>query len=361
MAELKRIGGEFNAFATARKKTEGELNARLSELEQKAARRGGDGGGSSGAGMTLGAQVEAAFDGERDSFRKMRSITLTVPMAATNVTTTQTGGAHGSQDVPVAGSTPTSLLGMLVPGDLAGLTSLHYARLTGVTGGAAAQDAEGAAKAEAAPVFAPISQNAITVAGWATVSEQALNAAGGLKRAVDSFLAKSIRDACDAILVAGTAASQWPFAGFLALASTLTPTAGKGWTSIVDAVLAGAVRMRLQGFNPRIVVLSEADFLTSQLAKGVDGHYLAGSVYLKDVSLAMGGMEVALSAGVTAGKALLIDPAFCSVLLSGAVRITVGYVNDGLVKNLATVRGDLEMLPTFSHYQGALLVTPPAT
>ncbi|MEP7301440.1 MAG: phage major capsid protein [Caldimonas sp.] len=354
MTELRRIATEVGTFVAGRSETEAQLQARLLELEQKAARpKGASGGGDIGGMPTLGAQVEAAFDGERDAFRKMRSITLSVPMAAA-VTTVQTGGAHGSQGAAVAGSTPTSLLGMLAPGDLAGQTSFHYPRLTSVVGGAAAQDAEGAAKAEASPVFTPITQAAITVAGWATCSEQSLNAAGGLQRAIDSFLTKSIRDAADAILVAGTAASQWPFAGFLALAATLTPTAGKGWTSIYDAAVAGATRMRTQGFAPSIVVLNEADYLTAQLAKGSDGHYLA-------TEFATAGLQVALSSGVTAGKALLLDRGFCSVLMSGAVRITVAYVNDGLIKNLLTVRGDLEILPIFSHYQGALLVTPPAT
>jgi hypothetical protein len=181
-----------------------------------------------------------------------------------------------------------------------------------------------------------------------------------LQRAIDSFLAKSIRDAADAVLVSGTAASQWPFSGFLNLAAAFSPTAGLGYTSLVDDALAGAVRMRLQGFDPRIVVLSEAAYLDTQLKKDSTGRYLSDN-YLKDLGLALGGMQVALSAGVTAGEALLLDPMFCGYLSSGATRISLGFVNDQVTKNMVTIKGEVEILPTFTDFQGAALVTPPAT
>jgi hypothetical protein len=234
------------------------------------------------------------------------------------------------------------------------MTTLHYAKRTGSTGGAAAQDAEGAAKAAAEPVFTPVTQNTITVAGLATLSEQALNAAGGLARAVDSHLRKSVADACDAILIDGTTASQWPFAGFEALAEAFT--AGVGYKSIVDAVIAGATRMRLRGFNPSIAVLAEAGFLEAHLAKGTDGHYLDAATMLADA-----GLRLALSASVNAGKALVLDPQFAGYLSSGVTRISLGHVNDQFSKNMVTMKGEVEIAPYLSDYQGAMLVTPSAT
>lgn len=345
VTHLERIGAESAARLDG-------FAAQLLDVQQRLVRGGGGSGG--GQPESLGAQVEAAFaeSDARDLLKKTGRLTLEIAAA---ITTTNTGGAHGTRDVPTAPSgSGTSLVDLLTPGPLNGLTVLHYARRTGTTGGAAAQDAELATKATAEPVFAPQSQNTITVAGLATLSEQSLNAAGGLERAVNSHLAKSVRDACDAILIAGTTATGWPFAGFQALAAAFVSAVG--YKSVIDAVLSAATRMRLQGFAPSIAVLSEADFLGVQLGKGTDGHYLSAASLLRDA-----GLTLALSASVTPGTSLLIDPQFVGFLSSGSTRITLGYVNDGFAKNQITMRAETEIAPFFADYQAALSVTPSAT
>jgi HK97 family phage major capsid protein len=355
-AELQRIGSSVDKGLGASKTRIEQLQARVAELEQRAVRpRGGSGGDNIGSGgRSIGAMVEAAFtDGDaRDLMRKTGRVSFDVQAS---ITTTQTGGSHGNLAVPTAPAQPgSSLISLLTPGDLAGMSTLHYARRTSVSGAAAAQDAEGAAKATAEPVFTAVTQNTITVAGLATLSEQALNAAGGLERAVNSHLRKAVADACDAILIAGTTATQWPFAGFQALASTLT--AGVGYKSIVDAVIVAATRMRLQGFNPTIAVLAEAGFLATQLDKGTDGHYLAASDML-----GAAGLRLAISSGITAGKALLIDPQFVGYLSDGNTRVTLGTINDQFSKNLVTAKCETALAPFASDYQGLLLITPSAT
>ena len=126
-----------------------------------------------------------------------------------------------------------------------------------------------------------------------------------------------------------------------------------------DAILVGATRMRLQGFNPRIVVLSETAYNFLALYKAGDGSYLAPNY--QSLPLAFGGMRIALSAGVAAGKALLIDPSYCGFLGSGTVRVSIGYTGDQFKKNLVTLRGETTIIPFFGDYQGALLVTPAAS
>ena len=352
-AELQRIGSSVDKGLGASKTRIEQLQARVLELEQRGARRGG-GGDIGGGGQSIGAMVAAAF-GEGDARDLMRKTGRVAFDVQASITTTQTGGSHGSLAVPTAPESPgTSLVSILTPGDLGGMTTLHYARRTGATGGAAVQDAEGAAKAAAEPIFTAQSQNVITVAGLATLSEQSLNAAGGLERAVNSHLRKSVADACDLILIDGTAASQWPWPGFEALAEAFT--AGVGYKSIVDAVIAGATRMRLRGFNPTIAVLAEAGFLEAHLAKGTDGHYLDAATMLADA-----GLTLAISSGIAAGKALLLDRQFAGYLASGTTRVTLGYVQDQFAKNLVTMKAETEIAPYLSDYQGAMLVTPSAT
>jgi len=353
-AELSRIGSSVDKGLGASKTRIEQLQARVFELEQRSVRRGGSGDFGSGAGQSIGAMVAAAFgEGDaRDLLRKTGRVSFDVQAS---ITTVGTGGSHGNLPVPSAPATPgTSLVSILTPGDLAGMTTLHYARRTGVVGAAAAQDAEGAAKANSEPVFTPQTQAVITVAGLATLSEQALNAAGGLARAVDSHLRKSVADACDAILIAGCTASQWPWLGYLSLAEAFT--AGVGLKSIVDAVIAASTRMRLRGFNPSVVVLAEAGFLETQLGKGTDGHYLNAASMLADA-----GLTLALSASIPAGKALLLDRQFVGYLSSGVTRISLGTVNDQFAKNMVTMKGEVEIAPYVSDYQGLMLATPSAT
>lgn len=125
---------------------------------------------------------------------------------------------------------------------------------------------------------------------------------------------------------------------------------------MVDAVIAGATRMKVQGFAPDIVVFREVECLSTQLGKGTDGHYLASATLLRDA-----GLRIALSASVTAGKALLIDPQYVGYLGSGSTRVAIGYINDGVAKNMATVRGETDVLPYLTDCQAALPIIPSPT
>jgi HK97 family phage major capsid protein len=359
MDELTKASSNFAGFAAARKSAEADLSARLRDVEQKIARRGSStslgstGGSDFGPGQSFGSQVEEAFKADADLFKKTRRIGFEIKAGEILGGVV---GRHGSRDLAMApGAASTSLSVLLSPGPLEGLATLHYPRRTGVIGGADVQATEGAAKDNAAPVFVSIAQNAATVAGWCVVSEQALNTEGTLSRAVNGHLSKAIRIAIDNVLVTGTTATAWPFAGFVTLATAFAGPAG--FTSLVDGILAAKARMNSQGFNPTIVVLNEAGWLGTQLAKDTTGRYLTDA-YLAALTAALGGMKVALSEGVPAGKGMLIDEGFNGYLWSGAVRISMGLQDDQFIRNLVTVRAEVEVLPYATDYESLLLATP---
>ena len=206
------------------------------------------------------------------------------------------------------------------------------------------------------PVFTAISQNAITVAGYATLSIQSLRTAGGLQRAVDSHLSKSVRDKADAVLIDGTTVTAWPFSGFEALASVYHP--GGTVDSLADAIVAGKLRMQLQGFSPSIVVMAEADLLTIVTQRGSDGHYIAGPQVSASLITALSGLRVAMSGSMNAGQAMLVDTAFVGALTSDSVNVTIGFIDDDFTKNLIRVRGEMDLIPYLSDFQAALVVAP---
>ena len=121
-----------------------------------------------------------------------------------------------------------------------------------------------------------------------------------------------------------------------------------------DDVILGLFLKRGGDFFERL------DFLALQLAKDTTGRPL-WDAYVAGFSLAIGGMRVALAAGVPAGKALLIDPAFCGLLAAADTRVTLGYTGTQFTQNLVTIRGETQIIPIFTDYQAAMLVMPSAT
>jgi hypothetical protein len=351
-AHIKRVNDDLKNFSHERAQEVAGVRAELLQLQQHVVKMQNEGGGFSavgGFGPSLGQQVEQEFQANSEMYRKAGRVALEVQASITSAP----GGGHGSLDAPAApAQNATQLVGMLKPEDIAGLATLHYARRTGVTGAAGVQAGEGAAKPTSEPVFTAVAQNAITISGVATLTEQALRTTGGLKRAVDAHLTKSVRDAADLVLLEGTDEAAWPFDGLIALAEPFTAVDAE---SLVDAVLAGRLFMATSGFNPAVAVMNSSDYLGAVTAKGEDGHYLAGGLS-GTLALQLVGLRVALSNAIPSGQALLLDTAFVGMLRSPAVRISVGHINDDFSRNLVRVRGEIDMIPYLNDFEAALLV-----
>jgi hypothetical protein len=256
-----------------------------------------------------------------------------------------------------AGRLSGQLFSILTPGALEGLPVLHCARRTGQTGAAGVQAAEFADKANIEPVFAAVTQNAIVVAGRCVLSKQVLNTQSAIARTVGSHLACAVHIAACAVLAGGTAAVGWPFEGVVALANPCQALIGG--SSIADAILAGATRMRLQGFAPSIV-LSEGDYLGAQLAKSTTGEYLSGR-YGEAMALSIAGMRFAVSAGLPVGKALLIDESFVGYLASATTRLTVGTTGSQLIQNAVTASAETVLIPFVADFEALVIATPSTT
>ena len=96
--------------------------------------------------------------------------------------------------------------------------------------------------------------------------------------------------------------------------------------------------------------------MVGEFAKGTDGHYLSAAGLLRDA-----GLSLALSSSITAGKALLLDPAFVGFLSSGTTRIQIGTTGDQFVRNQRTMRAETELIPFLADFEAAMLVTPSVT
>ena len=304
--------------------------------------------------LSLGAQVVKAFDTNRELFEKTRSVRLEIK-AATDAVTTANGRQLVGAGVGMIQGGVLGLQNALPSRQLLKTSAVEYSRFTGSQGAAAVQAAEGDSKAAIRPDHSLIQQSAITIAGYAVMSRQALSDSQELTRAVEVTLARSVANALDAALVNGVVAPA--FGGFEALATAHTSLV---YTALVDAISEGVATMQAAGFVPDVVAMSPADWLAITVAKGTaNDHYLGGN-YLGAMPMEMRGLRVVLSPSVDTGKALVMDSTHSELLIADNFTVEIGYSGTQFVQNLATVLGEMRVIPVFRTTGSARLITPKA-
>lgn len=326
-----------------------ELADRVLTLEQKGPGTFKDGGGT--AARTIGAQAADELQKNAELLGKTKTLRLEIKAASDPLTTGNArniiSGGIGAPDGRVLG-----IHNGLPRRPVGGVTAVEYSRYTGQQGAAAQQATEGTAKAAVRPDHSLVMQSALTIAGYTKVSRQAINDRAELKAVIDVVLRRSIETALDAALVNGATGFT---GGYEALATAYTSLV---YTALVDAVSEGVSTMQTAGFSPDLVALNPADWLAITVAKGTSNdHYLSGS-YLGVMPTEMRGLRVVLSPSVDAGKALVVDSGHAELLMVNDVVIEVAYDSDDFTKNLATVLGELRVIPIFRTVGAARLITP---
>jgi len=327
-----------------------EISDRLLQVEQRGTAQHGE---TTTKADSLGAQFVKSFEQNKDLFEKTRSVRLEVK-AAGDAITTSSGRTIISGGVGAPGGTLLGLQNALITRPAPGTSAVEYSRYTGIQGAAAVQSAEGAAKAAVRPDHTLITQTAMTIAGYAKMSRQALSDSSELKRAVDITLSRSVANALDVALTTGGTGFAGGYAGLATAYTSLV------YTPLVDAISESVAIMQTAGFSPDVVAVSPADWLAVVVAKGTaNDHYLSGN-YLGALPAEMRGLRVVLSPTVATGKALLIDSAHADLLVIDGFTVEVAYSGDDFTNNLVTVLGETRVIPTFRTTGAMRLITPKA-
>ena len=350
------------AFEQFKQKYDGRvdsLESTLNNVEKKLNRRGAphsEGlGGFGGNTRNLGELVIAELEENRDSLTKNGRLNLTIKAAGDPILATTVGARISLNPMaPMAGA--IGIQRAIPFRTESGVQAITYPRYNAVAGAAAKQAGEGAAKAALGIDFTAVTQNAITVAGYAKASEQALNSTGELSSIINGVLTRSIGQSLDDILVQGSAAPGPVFNGIEPLAIQFTSLV---YPALVDAISETISIMQMSGFAPNAVALNPADWLAIQTAKNADGDYLTGS-YLGPLPVGLRGLQVTVSPSVSVGKALLMDTAFIEVLEADSLSLSIGLTNDDFIKNLLVLRAEMRVIPVFRADGAAYLVTPKA-
>lgn len=299
---------------------------------------------------SVGLQVVKQFTENAELFAKTKSLRMELK-AAGDAVTTVSGRSLVNSGVGFVQGGVLGLQNALPVRAVSATTATEYSRYTGQQGAAAVQAAEGDAKAAVRPDHTLITQNGLTIAGYAKMSRQALTDSAELRRAVEVTLQRSVATAMDVALATGATGFT---GGFNALATAVT--ASVTYTTLVDAVSECSSQMQTAGFVPDVVVMAPAEWLKITTAKsGGDGQYFSGN-YLGELSLAMRGLRVVLSPSIPANKALVLDSTHSELLISDSFSIEIGYTNDDFTKNLVVLLGEMRVIPVFRTVGSARLV-----
>lgn len=254
-----------------------EAKARLDELEQKMARRGGDGEGARTAGERF--VEDAAFKAFAAQTRPRGRVVVEVK-DITSLTTDAAGSAgaliptdrRGMQvELPQRRLTVRSLL---LPGSTAS-NSIEYEREKLFTNNAASV-AEGAVKPQSELQFEDATATVRTIAHWMRTSVQILADAPGLRSIIDQRLRYGLAYAEEQQLLNGSGAGQ-NLLGLVTAATAYAAPGGLAATSQVDVIRLMILQAALAEYPPNGIVMNPIDWAAIELTKDGDGRYLIGN------------------------------------------------------------------------------------
>lgn len=358
---IDSVEAKFNSYQVEQR----VLADRLLNLEQKGSMRQDF---HTPTPANLGSLIATKFEALKDTYSTTKSVAFSVPidLKAIGAFTGSTSivGSHATlpgMTAPMGGNPGTMLIGNLPIRQAPGVATAHYSRYASLAGaGAGIQPGEGGVKGVAQPVYQGISQNAVTIAAYCPISEQALRATGELESVVNGYLAGRVLRAADDMLVGGTAEATWPFAGYQPLAIAYPST----YATISDAIADCVQNMRAGGLNPDVVVVNAMTYLGIILLKNTGGDYLIpGALTSAPSDIRLHGCKVVFSgaAALVGKKALVIDSQQCELATDGGMQIEIGHNFDDFSRNLRTVRVEMSVIPTYRMFDAARYVsTTPA-
>lgn len=293
--------------------------------------------------------VQRIESGEADAFGALASGNTTKAACKLNAgirASLVREGSGSSSDAGVMPSQPetggvfagpayrASLLSIL-PSRRVTRDAVETVKLNG-TGDAGAQAVEGNTKADVEMDGQLIRNEICTYAATTSASKQVLADADQLAGAVDGLMRSKVLAKVEAELISGDG-SQGHVSGLLDAGSVHVPVSA---TNAVDAIGECIASMVDQGYTPSAIVMSASDWQDIAGARAQDGHYVLG-LPTSPAPLTLWGVQVALSAAIPAGTAIVLDAGFVSVLDREELTVAASeHHSDYFARNLVMIRAE---------------------
>ncbi len=350
-ATLSEIGDRVQAMRKNTEDKQGELQARLLELEQKAVA-----GGFSSSKRSTSRHSEnpvAASLIENNAFAAIKagmptSGRLTVEQGIHAAISNPGRGQEGAtewlsepQRLPgIQGIAPArlTLLDVLPVQPVTGAT-LEYVAIDGYVNGADYQVAEGDEKAEADLPTALQRAEIATLAHWIPASLQVLDDNAGLQAQISQVLSISLRQKLEHELLVG-AGGEGKILG-------LVPRAQPGFaavsTNAADRVGEAVTDLESSGWSASVILLNPHDWFTiaSERAEAGNGQYVLGSPR-DPAPPSLWGRPVVLNPSMPLNAALVLDTSQTVLLDRQQVTIEASRVDgNNFRRNLVTILAEL--------------------
>lgn len=286
-------------------KTATEIQARLTELEQKAVRQVSGGGQikSLGEMFTEAPEVaEAVKKGQ--SFKGRARLELKTITSATADAAGSAGDLLNPQRLPGIVAPPERTLTirqLLSPGRTAG-NSLEYVQETGFTN-AAAMVAEGGAKPESTLKFDLKTANVRTMAHWVLASKQILDDVPQLQSYIDARLRYGLRFVEETQLLLGDGTGQ-NLLGIVPQATDFDDARRVAGDTMIDTIRRAMTQVRIAEYRATGIVLHPSDWEKIELTKTDDNAYIFANPQ-NTAQQRLWGLPVVDSTSMTEGEFLV--------------------------------------------------------
>lgn len=365
-AELKKIGDQVKengakALAEAKKAgdmsaemkpkidellvKQGELQARLQEVEQKAARRPGDDkpqAQSAGHRLINSPEFKAWVDaGGVNSMQA--AYVYSVPKAAlTSISTTNTNTVGVPPDLQpgvIPGTQQRlTIRDLLTPGRTSS-NMIQYVKETGFTN-AAATVTESAQKPESALVYALTQSAVVTIAHWIKASKQILDDFSALQSMIDERLRYGLKIVEETQLLKGSGTGN-NLNGIYTQATAYSAPISVPSPTKIDTIRLMLLQAELAQYPATGIVLHPSDWAAIELTKETTGGY----IFANPQSLAT---PTLWGRPVVATQSMTVDTALVGAFRLGAqifdredANVVISSENaDDFIKNMVTIRAE---------------------
>jgi HK97 family phage major capsid protein len=337
------LSTETKAALEAQAKTSVEILSRLTELEQKATRGGGMGGGSAvkslGQSFVDDEGIKKAL-AQGDKFKGRASFSVKAITSVTGDVAGAAGDLIQPTRVPGIVAPPDRELrvrSLLTPGRTSS-NSIEYVQETGFTN-AAAPVAETTQKPESTLKFDKKTAPVRTLAHWIPASKQILDDVPALVSYIDARLRYGLALVEDAQLLLGDGTGE-NILGIIPQATEFDDTRRKAGDTMIDTLRRSMTQARLAGYPVTFFVMHPTAWEEIELTKTDDGAY----IFANPTSLAgntLWGRQVVETDAMPEGDFLtgsrlggqIFDREDANVEISTEDR-------DNFIKNMVTIRGE---------------------
>lgn len=257
-----------------------ELKARLDEVEQKQARRGGDGESQYKSMGEEFANSKQYLD-LKDNQGNGRYAKLELKSTITSSTANADGSAgvlvtpHRINEVIAPPNQHLTMRDLIMPGSTES-NSIAYLRETGFTNNAKAQSAEGEKLAQSSIKYDEQSVAVKTIGHFIKVSNQVLDDASQLASQIDGRLYYGLKLIEDLQILNGDGLGG-NLKGIMPQATEFTDPASLAKYTKIDQLRLAILQVALAEYPANGFVLNPIDWATIELAKDDNGKYIIGN------------------------------------------------------------------------------------